>query len=1345
MRNDGFPLDDMQMAYYVGEQPGLPLATTARFLREMAFPPMDAQRIENAWNALIRRHDMLRAVLGADGQQRVLPAVPHYPVERRDLAQADDAAMRRGQEDLREAMWETRLPLDAWPQFDVRMLVEPTGVRLFLRFNLWTLDAISMQILLAELLALCDAPDTPLPPVRDTFRRYIEQRTASRNTRGARARDYWAKRAHALPPGPDLPLDKGAGEIARKPTFVHLCASLPAADWQRFSTFAEQQRVTPTFAIIAAYAGALARWSSRRHFTITILLSKRPFADGDMEQVVGNFGTTLLLEIDLRQPTSFADFARAVQKQFWKDVANIDVSGIEVAREVNRAQGSALRLVAPVTFTSMMASNNLSDAQQAALKRLRHVGSRLDVPQVLLDHQVAEEPQGDLTMNWDYVGEAFAPGVIDDMFDAFVGSLRQLAESERDWTDAPYRAPLPAPQQRAWDTLNATQCDFPDLLLDDLVEAAVRAHPDNVAVVCGGRRITYATLWAAAGALARRLSAAGVCEGRVAVTLPKSAEQLVAVLAIVRAGAAYVPIDPSLPTQRQNELLARSSAVAVVTTPALAETRAWPANLPVVAVTAPEDALADEAGGGAQAPARARSSRDIAYVIFTSGSTGTPKGVVIDHRGAVNTILDINRRLAVGERDRVLALSSLSFDLSVYDIFGLLATGGAVVVPTPAELGNPTEWARLVNDTGVTLWNSVPALFQLGVDAARDLGTPMPTLRHVMMSGDWIPLPLPEQGRRMAPAARIHSLGGATEVSIWSVIHEIGELDPQWPTIPYGRPLANQQAYVLDDQFQPCPLWKTGELYLAGAGVARGYLGDVERTRERFLTAVIDGQVLYRTGDLARLRPGGDLEFLGRCDHQIKLRGFRIELGEIEAALTSCAGVGGAVVKALGGADADKQLVAFATAEPGAGVVPQSLRAALQDTLPAYMIPSAIHVLDALPLTANGKVDHAALTELHARSAAQAGAPARRGAGDAASGSATALSLAPLWEEILGVGAVGADDGFFALGGTSFQALQLVGKVRERFGATLTLDAFTSTLTLQGLADLIDSKPGATGAAQPVIVLRQAGAGETEASLSLFCIHAVGGAAHAYMPLGAHLPAGVRMFGIQRTDATPDEAERSSIEALADDYADRIRRAAPTGPMALLGWSMGAAVAVETARRLVAAGRDVCLTALIDPYYLPADAARPPVRDADPAPMLEAFCRDLAGIAGLRYAPPERALAQQARDDDARFAAYMADLVDQKVLPADPPVAHLRRVFDTFSRNLGALYAYRPTSCDVDVLLLRATHALSPEATALRPWTPAARTVDEHAFDCDHFAIMRAPLIERVASLVTDRLVLERA
>lgn len=1334
--NDGFPLDDMQMAYYVGQQPGLPLSTTARFFREMEFPLFELRRVEDAWNALITRHEMLRAVISHAGQQCVLPDVPHFQIKRYDIRTDSPGVAQDVRRHVIEQMRATQLSVHEWPQFDVRIVVEQDSLRLHIRFNLWTIDAISMQILLAEWLALCEDPRLSLPPLKAYFGDYVLQREKAKHEQPGRALAYWNRRAQTMPLGPVLPLKMSVEDIA-VPSFTHLSTSIPTEIWQRFSAFAQAHRITPTFALIAVYVSVLAEWSKHRHFTITILLSKRPFANAEVENVVGNFGTTLLLEIDARTPQSFNGLARSIQAQFWKDIAHIDVSGIEAAREVNRLQGSPLRLLAPVTFTSLMAGNSLSDSQQAALRNIKHVGSHLDVPQVLLDHQVTEEPQGHLTVNWDYVQAAFHEGVVGDMFDAFVQSVEQLSQAQANWTDPLRRTSWPDRQRLAWDKLNATDYPYADVLLDQLVETAVEKHPAHLAVICGDSRLTYSELWRRSSALMKVLCNGGCQQRIVAVILPKGQEQVVAVLGILRAGAAYVPVDPALPKQRQRELIAQCSAAAVITFVGLAAEMDWDAALKVIAI----DKL--ELGTGDDDPTRlsykmVRSATDIAYVIFTSGSTGTPKGVVIDHRGAVNTILDINRRLGVTEADRVLALSSLSFDLSVFDVFGLLAAGGTIVIPTPREMGSPSDWCRLVDEAGVTLWNSVPALFQLAADAALSCCTTMVSLRNVMLSGDWIPLPLPEQGRLVAPGARLFSLGGATEVSIWSVIHEVGTQNPDWQSVPYGRPLSNQRAYVLDEQSKVCPIWKTGELYLGGIGVARGYLGDELRTQERFLTNVIEGQVLYKTGDLARLRPNGDLEFLGRNDHQIKIRGYRIELGEIEAAMVSCEGVTNAVVKVLGNSDADRQLIAFAVCHGSSMVDADIIREQLLKQLPRYMMPASIHLLRELPLTPNGKIDHAALAAQHFDLAVVADLKAETVSSSTTDISSTTGVLSGLWVTVLGQ-PVNLNDSFFALGGTSFQALQLIGKIREQFGISLTLDSFSSTVTLQEMTALIDSKPNAVVVRNAITILRDMEKLENRQPLSLFCIHAVGGGVHCYVPLSQHLPAGMRIYGIQRLPGVVDSPDLNSIEALAEYYASMTRRTVPTGPIAVLGWSMGAAVAIETERRLSAAGCDVRLVALIDPYFRPANIARVPSCD----PMLEDFCRDLAGISGIPYAVPSDVMEIQ--NPEERFDACIADLQGRSVLPADAPTEHMRHAFAAFSRNLGALLDYRPSDSDANVLILRAQQALLPDATPLRQWTPQAQSVEEISLDCDHFSIMRPPTIAQIAQILGDRLLFERA
>ncbi len=308
---------------------------------------------------------------------------------------------------------------------------------------------------------------------------------------------------------------------------------------------------------------------------------------------------------------------------------------------------------------------------------------------------------------------------------------------------------------------------------------------------------------------------------------------------------------------------------------------------------------------------------DLAYVIYTSGSTGNPKGVMIDHRGAVNTILDVNQRFEVTEHDRILALSALNFDLSVYDIFGLLAVGGAVVMPAPEGGRDPSHWAELMNEHKVTLWDTVSALMQMLVEHhAGGGGTctaelpPASTLRLVMMSGDWIPLDLPDRIRGVWPNTRVIGLGGATEASIWSICYPIANIDPAWKSIPYGKPMVNQSFQVLNKNLEPCPVWVAGSLYIGGIGLALGYWKDSEKTKTSFITHPRSGERLYKTGDLGRYMPDGNIEFLGRADFQVKIQGYRIELGEIESHLLKHADIDKAIVTAVG-ETLHKQLIAY--------------------------------------------------------------------------------------------------------------------------------------------------------------------------------------------------------------------------------------------------------------------------------------------------------------------------------------------------------------------------------------------------------------------------------------------------
>ncbi|MGQ0842105.1 amino acid adenylation domain-containing protein [Actinokineospora sp.] len=480
-----------------------------------------------------------------------------------------------------------------------------------------------------------------------------------------------------------------------------------------------------------------------------------------------------------------------------------------------------------------------------------------------------------------------------------------------DQPDRPVREipTLPADELAERAEWNDTAADLPsDSRLEELFLRRVRTAPDRHAVICAQGAFTYAEVELRSRALAADLRQRGVGRGsQVAVVLERGWQQVVAVLAVLRAGAAYLPMEPDWPIARLRGLVARCRCAVVLTQPEVRPRLVGIGADDVIEVT--RAAVRDVAAP----PTRGQSAADVAYVIFTSGSTGEPKGVVVEHRAAVNTILDIARRFGVAAGDRVLAVSALSFDLSVFDVFGMLAAGGAVVIPEPEAARDPACWARWVREAGVTVWNSVPALLDLLVSAAAELGS----VRLALLSGDWISVGLPDRFRALAPDAEIVSLGGATEGAIWSIAYPIDRVDPAWESIPYGRPLANQRFHVLDQHQQPVPVGVVGQLHIAGAGLARGYWDDPDRTAASFVVDPESGERRYRTGDYGAHRADGVIEFRGRRDQQVKVRGYRVELGEIEAVLRGHDEVRDVAVLARRGVGEPVTLAAYV--EPVAG------------------------------------------------------------------------------------------------------------------------------------------------------------------------------------------------------------------------------------------------------------------------------------------------------------------------------------------------------------------------------------------------------------------------------------------
>ncbi|TMR88280.1 non-ribosomal peptide synthetase, partial [Nonomuraea basaltis] len=980
-----FPLTPIQAAYLVGRDPAFPLGGVATFYyfeydrTPQDAPETDLDRLQTAWNRLVRRHPMLRMVVDSDARQRVLDQVPDYAIARTDLRGETPERVEEALDALRAACSHQVLPADRWPLFDLRAALLPDGrTRLFIGVDVLALDLMSWMRLMREWGQFVTDPalELPAPPLgfADLVRRRLEDPADRRRETDAA---YWARRAPALPGGPALPWTRGPADFSGHRITRH-AAELSAEDWAQLRKQGAAHGLSPTGLLLAAFGLVLQRWGAHEPFCLnTTLFDRDDLALGDdtpgLDSVVGDFTSTVLVEIPTADPGrwyGFAGYAAAVNRQFWTDLDHRAVSGMEALRtavesgERPRVTDPATGLPLPthtVVFTSGVGLAGPGESPAAWLGT--EVFGVSQTPQVMLDHIVWDE-DGRLRIAWDAVDGALPAGFVDGMLAAHVRLLRRLATEPELWTDPALGW---APSFLADEDLPGGAFDGAGPLLDDPLRAAAERGRSAPALLDLAREVTAGKLTERAARTGRTLAALGVGPGDlVAVVADKSIAQITALLGVSASGAGYVPVEPSWPASRVASLCEQAS-IRHALLAAEADAAAWPDQVTVHRLD--DDGMLD---GQAEAEPRRPAPDDLAYAIFTSGSTGRPKGVAIEHRAARTTLDDLAERFPLDPGDRVLALSAFSFDLSVYDIFSVLGSGGAVVLPEARRQRDPGHWLELMARHRVTVWNTAPALLEMLVEYAElepeAVRKALSTLRLVFLSADWIPVTLPDRLRALAPHAQVVSLGGATEASIWSISYPIGEVDPSWPSIPYGRALRGQSFHILDEHGRPCRVGEPGELHIGGYGLARCYVGDPGQTAERFITHPILRRRLYRTGDLGRWRYDGTIEFLGRLDRQVKIRGHRIELGEIEATLDRLRVVRQAVARAVPGPDDRPRLVCYVVpADPSAPPSDDELIETLRANLPGFMVPNRFLTMDGLPITDNGKIDYKALVNPYQR------------------------------------------------------------------------------------------------------------------------------------------------------------------------------------------------------------------------------------------------------------------------------------------------------------------------------------------------------------------------------------------
>ena len=1043
--DEPFDLALMQHAYWAGRDADMEFGGVATHLyNEFDGPRIDTARLDRAVRLLLERHGMLRVAIGDDGRQRILPQ-PAWPgLTIHDLRDLDDAEQAAALERVRHEASHRQLDIASGQVFDVAVsLVSESRTRLHVNLDMIAADAASFRVLMADLATYYRDPDSVLPSLTYSFPQYLADRRQAEQSEThtreyAEARDWWQARLPTLPGAPDLPrLRQTPG---RTPTRVQrLHHWLNPAECERLEHAARKHGVTPAMALATAFAEAIGGWATDPQFLLNLPLFDRAELHAQVPQLVGDFSSSVLLAADVTNRMPFAERAVRLQQELRAAIDHRAYPGIEVLRDLSRLAGGE-RVLAPVVYTSAL---NLGELFAPNVREVfgDPVWLVSQGPQVWLDAQ-ATELDGGYLVNWDVREGFFAPGVAESMFGAYRDVLSQLVADDAAW-QRPIDDLRPPAQAARHSAVNETGAPQRANILHEPFFRVAADCPEATALAWetaeGPASLSYGGLCEQALRVAGALDTSGIRDGDlVAVNLPKGPAQVAAVLGVLAAGGAYVPIGVDEPPARQTAIYRATPMQAVITDANAHLPEDLPGNPTIVRI-------ADALEATPLAAARRSDPDGAAYVLFTSGSTGTPKGVEITHRGASNTIEDLNDRYGVGSNDAVLAVSALKFDLSVVDIFGLLSVGGTIVLPDEARRADPDAWMQLMTDTPITVWNTVPVLLDMLLTVAESsppAARLVASLRLVMLGGDWVSLDLPRRLARLAPGCRCVVLGGATEASIQSVLFEVNDIDPLWRSIPYGHPMRNQKVRVVDRQERDRPDWAAGELWIGGAGVHGRYRDNDELTAQKFVER--DGHRWYRTGDLVRWRDNGELEILGRTDFQVKIAGNRIDLGEVESAVEQYPGVRRAVATVI---DAEKRprirvLAAVDDPEDHAPDLDATIRERAKRYLPEAMVPELIVSVTSLPLNSNGKVDRqrvAALLQEAAPSANVDGEPPQGPMEEA---------IAQVWSELLGITVSGRDDDFFRLGGDSLIATRSVARLRT---CTLPGGVAIAECTISGL------------------------------------------------------------------------------------------------------------------------------------------------------------------------------------------------------------------------------------------------------------------------------------------------------
>lgn len=1121
--------------------------------------------LQQTLNEIVRRHQSLRTrFAGVNGQaEQVIIGRSIVPMSYVDLTGLPEPTRAAALLDLTGREAEKPFDLSTGPLLRVLLIGLVNGSNKQEHILLLTLhhivsDGWSAEILTRELAALYRAfGEGKRSPLAELAIQYADfaywQRQWLAGDVLQRQLDYWRKQLHGAPAVVELPTDH-----TRPPVMSYRGANysfdIALELSSRVHALSRSHDATLFMTLLAAFSVLLFRYSHQQDLSVGTPIANRNRLE--LEGLIGFFVNTLVLRTDLSGDPPFTGLLSRVRQTVLDAQGHQDLPFEQLVDALQPERNMSHSPLFQVMFTLQNAVRQTLELPGLDISAVENEGG---VAKFDLTLHIREDESGVLKGTFEYNTDLFEHETIARLAEHYRVLLQGIAERpDTRLSELPLLTQ--AERRQILADFNATAMAYPDdCLIQQLFERQVDATPDAVAVIFEDKSLSYGGLNRKANQIAHRLLVLGIRpDDRVAICVERGLDMAAGLLGILKAGAAYVPLDPSYPGERLAYMLGDSSPAALLTQVALQHSLPH-RDLPVVLL---DDGIAEQSVSNPDPVALGLTSRHLAYVIYTSGSTGQPKGVMVEHRNVVNFLCTMDKTPGITRSDVLLAVTTLSFDIAGLELFLPLVNGAAIVLAGRADAADPVFLQQTIAQAGITLLQATPATWRLLLNAGWQGAKKLKAL----CGGEALTRELSAQLTQRV--GELWNVYGPTETTVWSTCRLINAGPTHNAYESIGRPIGNTQIYILDAGLQPVPLGVSGEIYIGGAGVTRGYLNRPELTEERFIRDSFSADTearLYKTGDLGRWLADGDIEYIGRNDFQVKIRGFRIELGEIEARLAKCAGVREAAVIVREDNSEDKRLVAYLMTDDGSKLAAADLRSQLAANLADYMIPSTFVCLPAFPLTPNGKLDRKSLP------APDVGGQKRY----VAPSTATEEILAGIWAEVLNVEKVGVTDNFFELGGNSLLAVKLAYSIQSALGGNLDLAALFQAPTIEQFAGLLADE--AAPVSSPLVALKSSGT-----LPPLYCIDP-GGYVFDYKDLAQAMDHRQPVYGIDSRALLLNPARQyASFTEAAGHYVQAILRHQPEGPYYLLGWSMGGAIALIIADLLERQGRDVAFVGLLD-------------------------------------------------------------------------------------------------------------------------------------------------------------------